>query len=528
LAQDTGTSPELINNTAGAWQGCYTQTSGAFWGGTSGGPCPGIGDGGSIIFSYGEVTLSQTQSVAAALEAAGTGLLITGYNYGWSVKNSNINGSQPGFFDPTAWITVTLRRADGTVAQSDVYNYGYWLPSWTRFSGTRTYDNPYSIADIGDITLSVTGRDHGFWAGYYGAEFAGFSLSVNYSVDPCVTDPLYAPSCSGYAQALLALLAPNADTVPEPEVMATPEPMTEIAVTESVLQPAAPTNQPPQPSTSESASGGGSAVSLGTILSVLRSEQNRIAAVERQAVEQSAETGQASIAAVEALAEYTTNQSSAASMDSSLQMSVTAVAESRDATAAHDVSANGTAALGSGVIPGLAGGTGLDTMTWEIIPPVSEMLINIQRFPDTDRDSAMMFSPESQPDAVTTLMVPTNQESAEGSAVLTAPAVSVAGFTATDLLGTQQTAQAETSPEPQMQNPRSQPTADMLGTQDMAALTQAPQGFDAYQVSMPDPAFYASRDIYPNQVVQDNPRGRRLFGGTDRVHSDMVQQQYRR
>ena len=52
-------------------------------------------------------------------------------------------------------------------------------------------------------------------------------------------------------------------------------------------------------------------------------------------------------------------------------------------------------------------------------------------------------------------------------------------------------------------------------------------GFDVYNVALKDVAFYKPYSIYGNQKTIDNRRASRaLFGATDKVHSDMVQEQY--
>jgi len=209
------TTNNLVGNTGNAWSGCYTNQSGSFWGGTSGGPCPGYDSStGQIIFSYGQYTLSQTIAINQALANAGTGLQINGYNYSWSVKNSNINGEQPGGYDPITYVDVNLYSNTGSLLVNDRYNYGYHIPNWTSFSGTRIYDNPYSLSAVSNIQLAVTSRDSGYWAGHYGPEFNNFNLSLNYSVDPCVSNPLYSPSCSGYGAAFVASLNSNTASTP--------------------------------------------------------------------------------------------------------------------------------------------------------------------------------------------------------------------------------------------------------------------------------------------------------------------------
>jgi hypothetical protein len=179
-AQESVTD-NLINQSADSWSGCYTVTGSPTFGGVSGGPCPAVSDN-YVIFSYGQYTLSQSIAINQALNASGSGLQVTGYNYYWSVKNSNINGEQPGSYDPVAYIDVNLYNKSGSLLESDRYNYGYYIGDWTTFSGTRTYTSSYSSSSLDNIQLSVTGADSGYWAGYYGAEFANFSLTLNYSV----------------------------------------------------------------------------------------------------------------------------------------------------------------------------------------------------------------------------------------------------------------------------------------------------------------------------------------------------------
>jgi hypothetical protein len=55
-----------------------------------------------------------------------------------------------------------------------------------------------------------------------------------------------------------------------------------------------------------------------------------------------------------------------------------------------------------------------------------------------------------------------------------------------------------------------------------------PKGFDVYAMtSMKDNAFYAPKDIYGNQKTIDNARALRQLS-SDRLHQEMVDQQYRR
>jgi hypothetical protein len=53
-------------------------------------------------------------------------------------------------------------------------------------------------------------------------------------------------------------------------------------------------------------------------------------------------------------------------------------------------------------------------------------------------------------------------------------------------------------------------------------------GFDAYgKVVLPDAQFYRPFEIYKGQSNIDNPSGRRFMTGSDRLHSEMVDSQYK-
>jgi len=70
---------------------------------------------------------------------------------------------------------------------------------------------------------------------------------------------------------------------------------------------------------------------------------------------------------------------------------------------------------------------------------------------------------------------------------------------------------------------------DLAGGVDLAAMASVPQGFNAYSFMMKDAAFYEPKEVYKNQKTVDNVRLLRgLTGGSDRLHQEMVDQQYKR
>ena len=108
-------------------------------------------------------------------------------------------------------------------------------------------------------------------------------------------------------------------------------------------------------------------------------------------------------------------------------------------------------------------------------------------------------------------------------------AVSVAGFTAVDLLdsGIKSSSDDDTRPRGPNAAGQSPENNELAGGISMAALAVQPAGFSAYYNTLPDAIFYAPREIYRGQQTVDNVRALRGLG-SDRLHQEMVNQQYGR
>ena len=69
---------------------------------------------------------------------------------------------------------------------------------------------------------------------------------------------------------------------------------------------------------------------------------------------------------------------------------------------------------------------------------------------------------------------------------------------------------------------------DLAGGVSIESIAVAPQGFNVYaSLVLRDAAFYAPKEIYRGQKNVDNARALRQLG-SDRLHQEMVEQQYRR
>jgi hypothetical protein len=192
------TTTDLLDPSAQNWSGTYGT---GYWQGT-GGPAPNrIPNNSGFIWSSDANIIGTTIAINTALEQAG--IQVEGFSYKWRVKNGNGNlyGNQPGVDDFK--ITVDVLKADGSIYQSYVYDYGH-SHNWTSHTGSETFANNYLPPSyFSDINISAQGSDSAGWTGHYGPEFnvSASEFNLNYSTNPCHENQLYNTSCLGYATA---------------------------------------------------------------------------------------------------------------------------------------------------------------------------------------------------------------------------------------------------------------------------------------------------------------------------------------
>jgi hypothetical protein len=156
----------------------------------------------TIRFSYGQATVKQTLAVNQALANAGAGIQITGYDWGYDLRNNNSGSGQGGVDTITSWTWLT--NSAGTTILSNSLTHNTRM-DWTRFSGTQTLSNAMLASDLGSLGISFNSKDSGYWAGLYGPEVRNVSMSLRYTADVCASDPLSSPNCPNYATAYLNL-----------------------------------------------------------------------------------------------------------------------------------------------------------------------------------------------------------------------------------------------------------------------------------------------------------------------------------
>jgi hypothetical protein len=165
-------------------------------GGVSGGDVPAYNSGtGNIIFGYSQATVSQSIAINTALANAGLGIQLSGYKYAWQIHNDLTNG---GGNRGSLTANVSLTGATGNVLESFSYDYNQNIPVMSSFTGTQFFSNRYTTSQASNLTVSFTGKDQNFWAGYYGPRVHVDDVSLLYTIDPCKTNPAYSSTCTGF------------------------------------------------------------------------------------------------------------------------------------------------------------------------------------------------------------------------------------------------------------------------------------------------------------------------------------------
>ena len=155
---------------------------------------------GTVNWSYSTATASKTVAINNAL--SGSGVQVGGYNYTYDLRNMNGDNRQGSVDTMTVTMKMTSNTGATLLTNTNTHNT---LFDWTTFSGTRSLTAPVSLSGLGNLSISFTSRDTGYWAGYFGPEVKNVGMSLNYSVDQCASNPLSSTSCAGYAAAYTTL-----------------------------------------------------------------------------------------------------------------------------------------------------------------------------------------------------------------------------------------------------------------------------------------------------------------------------------
>lgn len=477
------------------------------------------GTGSNVInFSYGLTDLYQVVNIKNALPNSGTGLQVNGFNFGFTAKNGN--GWDNGQPDQLSAYVNIYNNTNSKVLESYNYNLNGKY-NWTQFYYSETFKSPYGVPSLGNAQYGFVGQDNNFWVGPYGPEITGVSFSLKYSVDPCATNPLYSPTCKGYMDAL-AKLGPatltSTDTPPPPPPEDSLLPPPGSPPPPSNLQqfgPLPPPGSPPppagsQPRTNETKTTSDSKAgpSLGSVLSMISANQARIGN-EAKSVVQAAESAAAKDAhQAQEQAEAVAGILTAQSVTGSMITTGSSTSQTNTSSLASTVAVVNTTQTSIVSVGGLRA-------------PIQTIFSdpNIAMNNNTSFGSIEMYSlqsPQGRNAGSLEIEVPQNEGIKMGTRSIL-----------NDVIEQRPMLQNATTQEQRTDtvNKNAQPN-ELAGRVDIASMATQPAGYQAYSMMIPDVAFYAPREIYRNQVNVDNTRLLRGLG-SDRLHQEMVNQQYR-
>ncbi len=85
-------------------------------------------------------------------------------------------------------------------------------PNWQTLAETVTFAGAKPLAQAGSVNYEIIGSDAGGWACLngecYGPQVKNAYIRANYSVDPCILNPAFNPSCSGFQNILQGSKSP--------------------------------------------------------------------------------------------------------------------------------------------------------------------------------------------------------------------------------------------------------------------------------------------------------------------------------
>lgn len=567
------TSP---TNTTGTWQNIGLWNQGlpcwAPGGPVYCGPQPYFNQG-SLNFSYGYTDVHQIANIANALPNSGTGLRVNGFNFGFMAKNGN--GWDDGRVDYlTAY--VKFYNSAGNVVTDRNYNLTYKF-DWTNFNYSETFTTPYASKDLSTVRYGFAGYDTNGWAGPYGPEIYNISFSLKYSVDPCFNNVLYSPSCPGYLDALAKLTPPP----PAPITTAT----VDTSLTNTIIQPSPPPAQPvssssPTNSTTlagstmspatttasvatsttntstaslstsagnkESVNNSGLSIGLSVVAKNQQREQNIAMQAAQSAVAAADQAGQqaqqdavniAQTSSANSIInsnnpaarttniqaqkqEQTTIQSASISTQLQLFQSPTN-SQSNTRTIQSSSNTSTTNAMEMNLNQSVNFNSSASSATemqslYSLLPPQQTQL--------TQQPSSIVSQSSSYVLGSQLLTLPVESNSSDSNKFFTDRTNPLYQALENNTVTQQNnnTVQQGSTVNKNAQN------NELAGGVDITRIAQAPAGYNEYlNLTLRDAAFYAPKEVYRNQRVIDNTRVLRQLS-SDRLHNEMVEQQYRR
>jgi len=524
--------------------------------------------------TQGGSSLNQAFAINTALQSAGVGATVHGFNYGFNWRVGQ------GFSGCTAWNqdgscswTMNIPAyANATVSLTNSSNQTIHSKSYS-FSGDGTsgsVSDKYLLPISMNQSLLGTGRITGSASGT-NSSIEGAWATMIYTADPCIANPLFSSNCKGYAFAIAKQLSPassstiayndGAQTIdpttgaqtdptqpppppgsqpppgspPPPPGSQPPPPGSEPPPgspppREGPPPPASnnpagppPANQPPpqgggssQPKAGEvktASDGGGSKAgpSLGSVMSMISANQAKTSN-EAKTVVQAAETAAAKDAQqAQQQAENVAGTLTTQSITSSMTQSNTGTGLTATVSNQSPAFVVNVASVSQTSVVNVGG---LRPATQSIFadPSVSVSSSMTQGQFDMYSLQAPPGLNNKQPD----VEVPQNEGIKIGGRSALSDAMEQRPMLQSNNVQEQKTETVNRNVQPN----------ELAGAVDITRMATQPAGYQSYSFALADAPFYAPKEIYRNQVNVDNVRVLRQLS-SDRLHQDLVNLQYK-
>ena len=524
--------------------------------------------------TQGGSSLNQAFAINTALQSAGVGATVHGFNYGFNWRVGQ------GFSGCTAWNqdgscswTMNIPAyANATVSLTNSSNQTIHSKSYS-FTGDGTsgsFSDKYLLPSSMNQSLLGTGRIVGSASGT-NSSIEGAWATMIYTADPCIANPLFSSNCKGYAFAIAKQLSPassstiayndGAQTIdpttgaqtdptqpppppgsqpppgspPPPPGSQPPPPGSEPPPgspppREGPPPPASnnpagppPANQPPpqgggssQPKAGEvktASDGGGSKAgpSLGSVMSMISANQAKTSN-EAKTVVQAAETAAAKDAQqAQQQAENVAGTLTTQSITSSMTQSNTGTGLTATVSNQSPAFVVNVASVSQTSVVNVGG---LRPATQSIFadPSVSVSSSMTQGQFDMYSLQAPPGLNNKQPD----VEVPQNEGIKIGGRSALSDAMEQRPMLQSNNVQEQKTETVNRNVQPN----------ELAGAVDITRMATQPAGYQSYSFALADAPFYAPKEIYRNQVNVDNVRVLRQLS-SDRLHQDLVNLQYK-
>jgi hypothetical protein len=544
--------------------------------GTGGGPTPAFNTGTNTIrFSFMPYTASQIQAINAAMFNNNTNIQVSGYNYSWRLYGDN------GYL----MVLGKLYDTKGAVLEQANYNYMFSpaMPmNWDLISGTGNFSKAYDFKTLGSFEFSATGSDSLFWSGYYGPRIRDINVSFNYSILPAPTttttnttgtkEPTPLEIADAFSKPPPESDATTQQTQPPPSGSSPPPPGSEPPPGSSPPPPGSSpppsneqvrvadagspnTNRPREErsqisassntstNTAKTESSTTSGPSLSSIMSMIQSNQARENNIAMSAVAQSNEVAQSAVAQ----AEKTAIETAITSLAQSLDVAKNSI---RSETKDNKTNVNSSLSLlpsSSGPVV-MQGSSNIvqqsqmlsNQLNLPINPALNQqqstnninnnnITLGLYNRPETTITAPAIVQEVSQPleikpSTANNINIQPIEQSTSNSSLF-----AKRGDPLTDYIEQNNIMIAMAQPEIKSTSVKTNvQDNDLAAGVRIERMAVVPTGFNAYtNYMLRDVAFYAPKEIYRNQKTIDNTRALRQLS-SDKLHQEMVEQQYRR